>query len=220
MVGPLFLFDFHAFLCYNVSIMNKIEILKDNDVVFGDPHGCLNSVLDLCKAMNVNIDRDRVFLAGDILDKGPQSKELMDAMITYGWEAIQGNHDEKILRYARGSKIKVNGEIADTVRQLGDNWQDYALRIAEWPLYKAFEDSQGPGFVVQGGVSPDRPIHGQSSNNLLRMRTWPFEVYNRDRPLTQPLWQESYKGHLGTILHGRKTHESKGPNFEGGSTLV
>jgi len=184
------------------GLKRYITMLGNNTFVIGDPHGCYESVIELLLRSRVNIDAERVFFVGDIIDKGPDSLRLLRAMEFYGWESIQGNHENKNFRLARGNKVKINPELADTQRQLGNEYERYGLLMGSWPYYMPFEDDQGSGYVVHGGVSPDRGIEEQDPKFLMMLRTWPFEMYVKGQPATQPPWQMAYTGHLGTILHG------------------
>lgn len=177
-------------------------MLNNNTFVIGDPHGCYESVMTLLLRARVNIDAEQVVFVGDVIDKGPDSLRLMRAMENYGWLSVQGNHENKIYRMAKGNKVKVNSEMADTRQQLGSDFERYGMMMGTWPLYMPFTDDQGSGYIVHGGVAPDRPIESQSPNFLMRLRTWPFEEYVKGVEATQPPWQTAYQGHLGTILHG------------------
>jgi len=174
-----------------------------NTYVVGDVHGCYDSLIELLELVNFNVDRDMLISVGDLVDKGPKTKEVLDFFMKYGYPVVRGNHEDKIARLAKGNKIKINSEIQDTVEQLGEGWQEtYGLFLQSMPLYLPFEDALGKGYIVHGGVAPDLPIERQSSNFLMRLRTWPFEEYVRGVEATQPPWQTEYRGHLGTILHG------------------
>lgn len=177
--------------------------LTNGAFIVGDPHGCLGSLIELLRVANVNVDRDRVHSVGDNIDKGPESRELLEFMRRYGITSNQGNHEEKFHRLARGNRVQVNSELADTQRQLGDEWREWGLEFGNWPLYVPFEDDQGTGYVVHGGVGMDfDTIERQPKNYLIRMRTYPFTMYVRGEPLAAPMWQESYDGRFGTIIHG------------------
>ena len=183
--------------------------LGDNDIVIGDPHGSLEPVHRLLKSMNYNPDKQKVHFTGDMIDRGPESKEILDAMNQYGWTSNLGNHDDKILRASKGNAVKMNPELQDTINQLGPDWKNYAKKMDTWPLATPFEDSQGRGAIVHAAVHPDYPVfplEKQPKNYLLMGRTHPFEVYNPNKPSTAPPWQESYKGNEA-ILHGHHVHE-------------
>jgi hypothetical protein len=180
-------------------------MISNNAFVVGDIHGCFGSFIDLLNIAKVNIDTDQIVSVGDIIDKGPQTLEALRFAERYGVLTVLGNHEEKFARLAKGNKVKINAEITDTQRQLGDEWHEWGLKMGTWPLYLPFEDDKGNGYIVHGGVGAEShfdEIDKQPKNYLLRMRTYPFTMYVRGEPLSAPLWQDAYNGRLGTIIHG------------------
>jgi serine/threonine protein phosphatase 1 len=186
--------------------------------VVGDIHGAYDSLIELVELMKVNIDKDTIISLGDIVDKGNKIKEVVDFFRYYGFPVICGNHESKFHRLAKGNKIKLNPEVLDTKRQLGDEWEEYGLWMGTLPLYLPFEDDQGFGYFVHGGVDPYHEIDKQPPNFLMRLRTWPFEVYVKGQPTESPPWQTVYTGHLGTIIHGHipsASYQHSGMTFHG-----
>lgn len=185
----------------------------DNDLVIGDPHGDLDGVKGALKAANWNPDKQRIFSVGDNIDRGHQSKETLDFMKQYGVSSILGNHDWAHHRYgqhminaaATGKKIPQNltHEMADTKNQLGDDYIRHTTEMGNYPLYLPFEDSQGKGHIVHGGVNPYHEMNEQEPDKMLIRRFHPSpNGFQPEESEEHPYWQRSYQGHLGTILHG------------------
>lgn len=66
--------------------------------VLADIHGNLPA-LEAVMADLQAVAPDRVIVAGDVVNRGPQSKECVQAIRAAGWPALFGNHEEYVLKY-------------------------------------------------------------------------------------------------------------------------
>lgn len=67
--------------------------------VIGDIHGRA----DLLEQLLAMIPRQRkVLVAGDLCDRGPDTRRVLDLLIARGARGALGNHEEWFLRWARG----------------------------------------------------------------------------------------------------------------------
>jgi hypothetical protein len=82
-------------------------------IVVGDVHGCLEELKELLDKVKFQQGTDRLILAGDLTDRGPDTPGVLTYAKSIGAEAVLGNHDEKHLRYRK-----------------------HRLRQAETPLYQ------------------------------------------------------------------------------------
>ena len=76
--------------------------IKGKTWAIGDIHGFTDSFKSLLKKINP-APGDRLILLGDLIDRGPQSKELIDHIILLREEGIEiicirGNHDDLMLK--------------------------------------------------------------------------------------------------------------------------
>lgn len=73
-------------------------------IAIGDIHGCLAAFESVWQAMSVQAD-DTVVILGDVVDRGPDTKGVVDRLIQYSDSckliAIQGNHEEMMLDVVR-----------------------------------------------------------------------------------------------------------------------
>jgi serine/threonine protein phosphatase 1 len=137
-----------------------------------------------------------VFL-GDLVDRGPQSKEVVDAVLELraaGWcsvEVLMGNHEDMMIKFIDGSPIavewlKLGG--AATLRSYGVKtpgpndspavWeearQDFVAAVP--PAHQEFIRSlphyleRGDYLFVHAGVKPNVPIEEQRSRDLMWIR--------------------------------------------------
>jgi len=60
-------------------------------IIVGDVHGCFNTLEKLLS----KLPDDEIFLVGDLIDRGPRSKEVIEFMIEHPEiKCVKGNHEE------------------------------------------------------------------------------------------------------------------------------
>ena len=68
--------------------------------ILADVHG----ILPAFEAVAADVEAqapDRVIVSGDMVNRGPQSPEVLDAIHARGWEMLLGNHDDLLLMWTR-----------------------------------------------------------------------------------------------------------------------
>jgi protein phosphatase len=99
--------------------------------VIGDIHGCYDELCELLDRLGYLPDdsagyrhpsgRRAIFL-GDLVDRGPRVVEtvrLVRRMTLAGQAlAVLGNHDEKLVRWVKGAKVKVAHGLAESIAQI------------------------------------------------------------------------------------------------------
>lgn len=85
------------------KLKNKIVRFEKNkigtDYVLGDIHGRFDLVYENLKEVNFNSFKDRLFCVGDLIDRGPYSKHVVDFLKFPFVHAIKGNHEDMLLEY-------------------------------------------------------------------------------------------------------------------------
>jgi len=69
-------------------------------IVVGDVHGCLTELKALLDKVQFDPGADRLIVAGDLVDRGPDSAGVVRFVREHG-ECVLGNHEGKLLRRAR-----------------------------------------------------------------------------------------------------------------------
>jgi serine/threonine protein phosphatase 1 len=88
-----------------VSVNNNQEnLIRLNNRLFaiGDIHGCFNALRNLIETKIILTNTDKIILLGDYIDRGSNSKEVVDYIITLiekGFDIIplMGNHESILL---------------------------------------------------------------------------------------------------------------------------
>ena len=69
------------------------------DYVVGDIHGDYKTLKDALKKVEFDKSRDRLFMVGDLVDRGPDSRKAL-AFLSKPWVyAVRGNHEEMLIKF-------------------------------------------------------------------------------------------------------------------------
>jgi hypothetical protein len=191
-------------------------------IVIGDVHGCLEELDELLLKVELRVGRDRLVLAGDLLDRGPDPLGVVRRARELGAEGVMGNHEHKHLRYrmhealARAEPGYVNPmmQLFDPQRRehlsLGDDDWAYLERLPVWLRL-------APDWVlVHAGFEPIRPLSQQHDNACLRVR------YVDDRGRLAPLrrkgdkpagsvrWATQWRG-PDSVVYGHAVYDLRDP---------
>jgi len=78
---------------------------ESRTIAFGDIHGCLSALETLLAAINPQRE-DTLVLLGDYVDRGPQSREVIERLMALQRECclvpLLGNHDELMVQVCDG----------------------------------------------------------------------------------------------------------------------
>ena len=81
----------------------------------GDLQGCYNPLRELLEEIGFNAARDRLWFVGDLVNRGPQSQEVLRFVKSLGSRAVTvlGNHDLHLLMVAEGrAKLRKGDTLA------------------------------------------------------------------------------------------------------------
>jgi bis(5'-nucleosyl)-tetraphosphatase (symmetrical) len=121
----------------------------------GDIQGCCDELQALLKRCQFSVDRDELWLVGDLVNRGPQSLATLRFVRSLGAAAtvVLGNHDLHLLALALGSKRKSkDGDTLDDILEAPDRDQ-----LLEWLLGRplAVYDEPRGDFLVHAGLAPE-----------------------------------------------------------------
>lgn len=147
----------------------------------GDIHGCLTSLEKLLDQIPINWGKDYLIFLGDYIDRGPDSRAVIDLLIELKKEyperiiTLKGNHEWMLERFLKGIDMEIylyNGGEA-TLR----NYFNYKTGKLEIPsehleflknLKLYFEWSNY--IFVHAGLRPGIPLEFQTEEDLLWIR--------------------------------------------------
>lgn len=117
----------------------------------GDIQGCYDSLMELLGSVGFEASRDRLWLVGDLVNRGSQSLAVLRYVAGLGPRAVTvlGNHDIHLLMVASGMTRKRGGDTFDDVLEAPD--RDELLGwLRRQPLLHAEEGH----VMVHAGVLP------------------------------------------------------------------
>ena len=122
------------------------------DYAIGDVQGCFNSLNALLKKINFNIDRDRLFFLGDVVNRGPHSLETLRFIYSHkdNVDMVLGNHDFHLLVCALTERSPNKKDTFQDILESNDKntLLEYLLHR---PLVIEYEDV----LMVHAGVPPN-----------------------------------------------------------------
>lgn len=136
-------------------------------IVVGDIHGCYDELMDLMDKAELTSD-DRVVAVGDLITKGPKSREVLDLFISDArFTTVIGNHDLILRRKWNGEEIELKPAQKDTHKELKNDKDQYLVFLNSLPFMIDLETH----LVVHAGLRPNVELHSQTTGDLTRLRT-------------------------------------------------
>ena len=177
-------------------------------IVIGDIHGCFEELQELlAKAISLYSSDSRDFdffeqiiSIGDLIDRGPNPWEVVQFFRdSHNTRAIQGNHEDKHIRIAKG-ELQANYSQIICKEQLQEYYEESISYFSSLPLYMISHNC----WIVHAGVVPDVPLEEQPSKSLLRGKMpWMKDAYDKSRGG----WWEYYQG-SAPVIYGHYVHNT------------
>jgi Icc-related predicted phosphoesterase len=154
-------------------------------VVVGDIHGMLDPFEKLLKQIEFNPQKDHLIAAGDMINKGPKSSEVVARLMELKASAVRGNHEDRVILAWRGLNAqqgvaayldsehvaKRRGEEEDlkTARSLTESQMTWLKNL---PVIISAETMAL--YIVHAGLVPGVSLPQQDAWAAMNMRTLRF----------------------------------------------
>ena len=119
----------------------------------GDLHGCYDAYARLLEAIRFEPGRDRLWLVGDLVNRGPDSLACMRAVRALGDAAVcvAGNHDLHMLARAAGARPRKGRDRFDDVLEAPDRGE-----LLDWLRHRPLlhHDAELGFTLVHAGLHP------------------------------------------------------------------
>jgi calcineurin-like phosphoesterase family protein len=141
--------------------------MKSRTIVVGDIHGCHDELMALVDKVELGND-DRVVCVGDLITKGPKSREVLHVFMTDPrFTSVIGNHDLALRRRWNGEHNKLTAAQKVTNKELKGEKDTYTPFLNKLP----FTIDLGTHLVVHAGLRPNVELYSQTTSDLTRLRT-------------------------------------------------
>lgn len=124
-------------------------------IIIGDVHGCYDTLM----ALVAKLPKDDICLVGDLVDRGPKSRQVVQWAIDNKIPCVKGNHEDMMVAACKSDEIEpyevwmMNGGIQTVESYIG--FEADLKKHADWmeslPLFLHFPDiknSEGRELVV------------------------------------------------------------------------
>lgn len=148
-------------------------------LIIGDIHGCLATFNALLEKMNFS-KSDTLHLVGDYIDRGPDSKGVIDKIIelkdkNYNVVALRGNHEQMLISDYESETIKGWYSMADEellqsfgierLRDIPKNYIEFCKELSYYHIDNEF-------IIVHAGLNFENEDPFESKKDLLWIRDW------------------------------------------------
>ncbi|MFG2622000.1 polynucleotide kinase-phosphatase [Streptomyces sp. NPDC048507] len=179
--------------------------------IIGDVHGCASELETLLAALGYEdgvhpAGRTAVFV-GDLVDRGPDSpavlRRVMGMVRSGDALCVPGNHENKLGRYLKGSKVQLTHGLAETVEQLGRESEEFVREVREFiaGLVSHYVLDGGRLVVCHAGL-PEK-YHGRTSGRVRSHALYGETTGETDEfglPVRYP-WAQEYRG-KAVVVYG------------------
>lgn len=117
----------------------------------GDVQGCLNELQKLLDAIHFDSQRDTLWFAGDMINRGSQSLETLRFIKNLGERhiTILGNHDLHLLAVHYGARHLNKTDTLDAILNASDK-----IDLIEWLRHRPLLHSSQGFTLVHAGLAP------------------------------------------------------------------
>ncbi|CAM9416037.1 unnamed protein product, partial [Chrysoparadoxa australica] len=151
------------------------EKVKERLIIIGDVHGCFQELKDIVQRLGVEDSPATVILAGDLVNKGPKSAEVVRYAREKGFYAVTGNHENLGIAARLG-----RGRFKDAKKSKLRSFQwakELSTDDVEWLMALPYTISlpSHQAIVVHAGLVPGIPVEENTPADMSMMRnvgTW------------------------------------------------
>lgn len=163
--------------------------MEQRTLIIGDVHGCYKELKKLLKKVKADPDQDRILFIGDLINKGPDSRNVWEIFREMKATCIMGNHELSLLHLVDGKSHKHSKYLDHLRKNFGRVFDDFVADVHQFPLW--YEDHEL--MLVHGGLVPG--LHPDQTDpwHLVTIRTWDGEGHDLKNE-NNPPWFDLYDG--------------------------
>lgn len=139
--------------------------MSERLIVIGDIHGCADEFEELLEALAPS-KTDKLVLLGDLVNRGPDSRRVIQLARKHATASLLGNHELRLLNFRKtDDPTHLKAYDHDTLAQLDRAGWDYlaAMRLT-------YEDRHHRVVLVHGGFLPGTSWRSQPARIVTRIQ--------------------------------------------------
>jgi len=119
--------------------------------VVGDIQGCYATFCELLEHCGFDPARDRLWIAGDMINRGPRNLEVLRYLRGLGrrCQCVLGNHDFFLLAVVAGATRYDSGDTLEDILQAPD-----CQELVDWVRHLPLIHVEGPAVMAHAGILP------------------------------------------------------------------
>ncbi|ARV57459.1 serine/threonine protein phosphatase [Nostocales cyanobacterium HT-58-2] len=143
-------------------------------IIIGDVHGHYEGLMTLLEAIAPTSD-DQVYFLGDLIDRGPQSAQVVNCVKDSGYQCLLGNHEQMLLNILTSGQVPPSmvqawlysgGQATIASYQQATIPHDHLEWFKSLPTYIDLGDI----LLAHAGVDPSIPMVEQTAQQLCWVR--------------------------------------------------
>lgn len=160
-------------------------------IAIGDVHGCYAELEKLLEHLNVT-ENDQLLFVGDLVNRGPDSKRVIQIARHYKAISLLGNHEWRLLSWYRLRDDNILKHYDWTTIEMLD--EDDWYYLAHMPLWHY--EKQHETVFVHGGFLPNQSWRTQTVSVVTEIQviTPDGQAARRSQSPESPIWADSWKG--------------------------
>ncbi len=159
-------------------LVNEIKILDNRMILVGDIHGCYDEFVNLLDKIDYNSTNDILISVGDLIMKGPKSKNVLDFFRkTANTYCVKGNHEYAVQRWYEYQKFEHAAPIPFGLKE-GSEHQKFAATMSSEEYYYLknlphilkINTGMERIIVLHAGINPNKMLDTQNSFDVMHVR--------------------------------------------------
>ncbi|MFM6059994.1 MAG: metallophosphoesterase family protein [Microcystis aeruginosa] len=147
--------------------------MSSRRIIIGDVHGQYDALLQLMEAIAPQ-EKEPVYFLGDLIDRGPNSAQVVEFVRQHRYRCLLGNHEQMLLEVLGSQRMMgemlpawlYSGGHATLVSYNHKIPQDHIDWLKTLPLYLDLGDI----WLVHAGVHPHLPLEEQDAAHFCWIR--------------------------------------------------
>ena len=190
--------------------------------IIGDVHGCFDTLMALLKKLPKEADASNTIFLGDLIDRGPKSRQVVEFIREGGYQCVIGNHCQMMKEGLEQAETGLYNDMYDTwVYNGGDkclkSYEGHAKQMKkdiEWfdslPLYLTFDYPEGTKDLLLS--------HAPSVTYFERMISYQKQLagpWNELTPISRDVMNSDVNAFFGYLTWNRNVPKTGSEKYFG-----